>query len=67
MIAGIDYVTGNHTAGQPAVANMSLGGSGSDPGIENAVRNSITDGVVYAIASGNSSADACNFTPARVG
>jgi hypothetical protein len=66
VIAGIDYVTGTHTAGEPAVANMSLGGAGSDPGIENAVRNSIADGVVYAIASGNSSADACNSTPARV-
>jgi hypothetical protein len=30
------------------------------------VRNSIADGVVYAIASGNSNSDACNFTPARV-
>jgi subtilisin family serine protease len=67
VIAGIDWVTANHQAGQPAVANMSLGASGSDSGIENAVRNSIADGVVYAIASGNSSADACNFTPARVG
>jgi hypothetical protein len=26
VIAGIDWVTGNHQAGQPAVANMSLGG-----------------------------------------
>ncbi|MFC7614620.1 S8 family serine peptidase [Actinokineospora soli] len=30
------------------------------------MRNSIADGVTYAIASGNSNADACNFTPARV-
>jgi subtilisin family serine protease len=65
VAAGIDWVTGNHTSG-PAVANMSLGGSGSDTATENAVRNSIRDGVVYAIASGNSSSDACNFTPARV-
>jgi len=65
VAAGIDWVTGDHTSG-PAVANMSLGGSGSDPTTENAVRNSIADGVVYAIASGNSNADACNFTPARV-
>ena len=26
VIAGVDWVTGNHLAGQPAVANMSLGG-----------------------------------------
>ncbi|GAA0221902.1 hypothetical protein GCM10010492_20030 [Saccharothrix mutabilis subsp. mutabilis] len=65
VAAGIDWVTGNHTSG-PAVANMSLGAQGSDATTENAVRNSIADGVTYAIASGNSNADACNFTPARV-
>jgi len=65
VAAGIDWVTQNHTSG-PAVANMSLGGQGSDTTTENAVRNSIADGVVYAIASGNSNADACGFTPARV-
>jgi subtilisin family serine protease len=63
---GIDWVTGQHAAGAPAVANMSLGAQGSDTTTENAVRNSIADGVTYAIASGNSNADACNFTPARV-
>jgi subtilisin family serine protease len=65
VAAGIDWVTGHHTSG-PAVANMSLGAQGSDAATENAVRNSIADGVVYAIASGNSNSDACNFTPARV-
>ncbi|HEY0448512.1 S8 family peptidase [Actinophytocola sp.] len=65
VAAGIDWVTTNHTSG-PAVANMSLGASGSDAATETAVRNSINDGVVYGIASGNSNADACNFTPARV-
>src|SRR5215207_1297427 len=64
VTAGVDWVTGNHTSG-PAVANMSLGGSGSNATLEDAVRNSIADGVVYAIASGNSNSDACNFTPAR--
>ncbi len=63
---GIDYVTAQHAAGAPAVANMSLGAQGSDTTTENAVRNSIADGVSYAIASGNSNADACGFTPARV-
>jgi subtilisin family serine protease len=62
---GIDFVTAQHTSG-PAVANMSLGASGSDAATETAVRNSIADGVVYGIASGNSNADACGFTPARV-
>ncbi|HEV2778791.1 MAG TPA: S8 family serine peptidase [Actinophytocola sp.] len=65
VTAGIDFVTQQHQAGQPAVANMSLGASGTNATMENAVRNSVADGVVYAIASGNSNSDACNFTPAR--
>ncbi len=64
VIEGIDWVTAN--AVKPAVANMSLGASGSHAATEDAVRNSIASGVTYAIASGNSSADACNYTPARV-
>jgi len=66
VVAGIDWVTRNHLAGQPAAANMSLGAEGTDLAMENAVRKSIADGVVYAIASGNYNANACNFTPARV-
>ena len=66
VIAGVDWVTGDHAAGTPAVANMSLGGSGVNEALETAVRNSIADGVAYAIASGGSNSDACNFTPARV-
>ncbi|MDF2461633.1 MAG: Peptidase, (Subtilisin) subfamily, partial [Candidatus Saccharibacteria bacterium] len=64
VIAGIDYVTANHTTG-PAVANMSLGGSAMTS-VDTAVRNSINDGVSYAIAAGNSNRDACKFSPARV-
>jgi aqualysin 1 len=66
VIAGVDWVTGNHLAGQPAVANMSLGG-GANTALDSAVNNSINDGVSYAVAAGNSSANACNSSPARVG
>jgi Subtilase family/Proprotein convertase P-domain/Peptidase inhibitor I9 len=66
VAAGIDWVTAQHQPGNPAVANISLGSAGSDSAIETAVRNSIADGVVYAVASGNSGSNACNFTPARV-
>ncbi|MFD1047383.1 S8 family serine peptidase [Kibdelosporangium lantanae] len=45
---------------------MSLGAQGSDSATETAVRNAISSGVTFAIASGNSNLDACNFTPARV-
>ena len=63
VIAGVDWVTGNHQA--PAVANMSLGG-GASSALDNAVNNSINAGVTYAIAAGNSNANACNSSPARV-
>ncbi|MDG4819141.1 S8 family serine peptidase [Micromonospora sp. WMMD956] len=66
VTAGVDWVTGHHAAGVPAVANMSLGASGAQGALEDAVRNSIADGIVYAIASGNSNLDACNYSPARV-
>ncbi|MEK6371816.1 MAG: S8 family peptidase [Acidobacteriota bacterium] len=65
VIAGIDWVRGNHAAGQPAVANMSLGG-GASSALDTAVNNCINDGVSFAIAAGNSNANACNYSPARV-
>lgn len=65
VIAGIDFVTAQHQAGDPAVANMSLGGS-ANIALDQAVRNSIADGVSYAVAAGNSNANACAFSPARV-
>lgn len=63
VIAGVDWVTSNHI--KPAVANMSLGGSASTA-VDNAVNNSINAGVSYAVAAGNSNANACNYSPARV-
>jgi subtilisin family serine protease len=70
VIAGIDWVTGHHAGTAPAVANMSLGGSGSSA-VDTAVRNSIADGVSYAVAAGNGNfagihQDACKSSPARV-
>lgn len=65
VIAGVDFVTSNHQAGQPAVANMSLGG-GISSAVDTAVTNSINDGVTYAIAAGNENQNACNSSPARV-
>jgi len=64
VIAGIDWVTGNHTT-NPAVANMSLGGP-PDATLDTAVRNSIADGVTYCVSAGNSSANASTQSPARV-
>ena len=65
VISGVDFVTSDHQAGQPAVANMSLGG-GASSALDTAVSNSIADGVTYAIAAGNDAVDACTTSPARV-
>ena len=65
VIAGVDWVTSNHTSSNPAVANMSLGG-GASSSLDTAVNNSINDGVTYAVSAGNSNANACNYSPARV-
>jgi subtilisin family serine protease len=65
VIAGVDWVTSNHAAGTPAVANMSLGG-GVSSALDTAVNNSIADGVSYAVAAGNENTNACNGSPSRV-
>src|SRR6266545_2939379 len=70
VIAGIDWVTADHAAGQAASANMSLAGSASSA-LDAAVRNSIADGVSYAVAAGNGNVagiaqNACKYSPARV-
>jgi subtilisin family serine protease len=64
VISGIDFVTSDHQAGQPAVANMSLGG-GASSAIDTAVANAVSDGVTFAVAAGNETQDACNVSPAR--
>jgi subtilisin family serine protease len=64
VIAGIDWVTNDHTT-RPAVANMSLGG-GISTTLDAAVKRSILDGVTYCVAAGNNGLNATNFSPARV-
>ncbi|GAA2498486.1 hypothetical protein GCM10010406_38770 [Streptomyces thermolineatus] len=63
VIAGIDWVTAN--AQKPAVANMSLGG-GVSTALDNAVKKSISAGITYAVAAGNSNTNASTSSPARV-
>jgi aqualysin 1 len=65
VIAGIDWAVANHQTGQAAVANMSLGGSPS-VALDSAVTRLINDGVTVVVAAGNSSANACQTSPARV-
>ncbi|WP_327261719.1 S8 family peptidase [Streptomyces sp. NBC_01232] len=63
VVAGIDWVTQNHSG--PSVANMSLGG-GVDEALDEAVRRAITSGVTFAVAAGNESSDAGQGSPSRV-
>ena len=63
VIEGIDWVTADHAAGTPAVANMSLGG-GFSQALNDAVMNSVNDGVIYAVAAGNGYGNACDGSPA---
>jgi aqualysin 1 len=65
VIAGLDWAAQHHADGAPAVANLSLGGGVSDS-VDQAVRGLIQDGVTVVVAAGNSNADACNTSPARV-
>ena len=71
VICGIDYVTAH--AGEIEVANMSLGGSGTDDGncgksngdaMHAAICKAVSAGITFVVAAGNDSADAATFTPA---
>jgi hypothetical protein len=62
VIGGVDYVAANGQAGD--VANMSLGGPVSQA-LDDAVLVA-SEKVKFAIAAGNSGADASNQSPARV-
>jgi subtilisin family serine protease len=41
-------------------------GGGASTALDDAVRNSVARGVTYVVAAGNSAADACRYSPARV-
>lgn len=63
VIEGIDYVAANAEPGD--VANMSLGG-GTSQALDDAIRNAADQGIYFAVAAGNDSDDANNYSPARV-
>jgi subtilisin family serine protease len=62
IVAGIDWVAAN--ADKIEVANMSLGGSGWNQAEYDAIQGAVKKGVAFAVAAGNSGADANNYSPA---
>jgi subtilisin family serine protease len=68
VIAGVNWVAGDVTTkanSSKAVANLSLGG-GASTALDTAINNLIGKGVTVVVAAGNSRADACKTSPARV-
>jgi len=51
---------------RPAIASMSLGGSGTQQAMKDAVDAATNAGVTVIVAGGNSNSDACRFSPAFV-
>ncbi len=73
LACGIDWVTANATSKGIKVANLSLGGAGSDDGncgrsnsdaLHTAICNSVAVGVTYVVSAGNSSVDLAGVVPA---
>jgi len=51
---------------RPAVASMSLGGSGNQQAMADAVDAAVNAGVTVVVAAGNDNSNACNYSPAFV-
>jgi len=73
VVCGIDWVTANAARLNIKVANMSLGGAGTDDGdcgnsnndaLHKAICKSVAEGVTYVVAAGNDNRDLAGFVPA---
>ncbi len=62
-IAALNWMIEDHASGEPAVANLSIGGAFSSA-LNAAIANAVADGVVVVVAAGNSTEDACLTSPA---
>ena len=66
VVAGINWAFNNHLndySGLPAVMNLSLGGAQSTA-LDDVVKYATLQGIIVTVAAGNSSQNACNFSPA---
>lgn len=62
VIRAINWTIANHTAGDAAVANFSLGG-GRSQALNLAIANLVDAGITTVAAAGNSYGDACSSSP----
>jgi len=65
VMDGVDWVTNNGVVGR-AVASMSLGGTGQNPGLTASINALVAKGIPCVVAAGNSNDDACDYTPAGI-
>lgn len=64
VIAGVDFVAANASAGD--VANMSLGSKGYSQAMYDAIVAAANKGILFAVAAGNSSDYAISYQPASI-
>jgi subtilisin family serine protease len=63
LISGLNWAITDHTAGVPAVANLSIGANASTS-LNSAVASAVADGITVVVAAGNANANACDYSPA---
>ena len=64
IVNGVNYVAANGRSGD--VANMSLGGSGTQATLERAIQDAASKGIKFVLAAGNEGVNAGTTTPSRV-
>ena len=66
VLAGLDWVLQDHAQSpRAAIVNMSFGGDASSA-LDTEVNSLLAAGMTAVVAAGNSNADACGLSPARV-
>jgi subtilisin family serine protease len=66
VVAGVDYVAANADPARGDAANLSLGAAGHFQSLHDAIVTTANLGIRFAIAAGNSAADAGGFEPAHI-
>ena len=65
VISGVNWVTKNAKTKVIKVANMSLTFVGTSTTLNSAITKSVSAGITYVVAAGNSAMDAATFSPAN--